>query len=416
MWKEKVNKIMAEKGSVRMNGKVASERTQTLTKEVVYASIRRLHELGYKIQDPNNLGERHVLLLVKDWWHTKHKKIKTIQNDLSRLRVFCTKMGKPGMVGTVGKYLPDVDPHLLVVRTAAVQSKSWSAHGIDLVSKFQEVDERDWRLGLMLRLELAFGLRREEVIKCDPHTQDYGHYLQVFPGMGKGGRWRNIPILSDAQRTTLKFVQERAPKNRPLGWEYSGFGKEVDLDKNIRRYENLMASLGFTKVDAGITGHGLRAQFAENHCLLLGVLPPTLGGGQGQMTPDDLNSKKTRVAQALGHNRNSIVAAYIGSFGNDMTMNQANRCIENIKNALSLMDSASLLPVEVVRMRDCFLIQDLMEELDVRMSHEQAHELWQAHSRRHGVEWMKPEHEIGIALDVEASALIKRFSTRTEGQ
>src|SRR2546425_790213 len=180
MWKEKVNKIMAEKGAVRMNGKVASERTQTLTKEVVYASIRRLHELGYKIQDPNNLGERHIVVLVKDWWHTKHKKIKTIQNDLSRLRVFCTKMGKPGMVGPVGKYLPDVDPNLLVVRTAARQSKSWSEHGIDLVSKFQEVDERDWRLGLMLRLELAFGLRREEVIKCDPHTQDYGHYLQVF--------------------------------------------------------------------------------------------------------------------------------------------------------------------------------------------------------------------------------------------
>ena len=82
MWKEKVNKIMAEKGAVRMNGKVASERTQTLTKEVVYAAIRRLHELGYKIQNPHNLGERHVLVLVKDWWHTKHKKIKTIQNDL----------------------------------------------------------------------------------------------------------------------------------------------------------------------------------------------------------------------------------------------------------------------------------------------------------------------------------------------
>ena len=177
------------------------------------------------------------------------------------------------MVGSVAKYLSDVDPKLLVVCTAAKQSKSWTEHGIDLVSKFREVDECDLHLGFMLRLELAFGLRREEVLKCDPHLQDYGHYLQVFPGMGKGGRWRNIPIISEAQRATLEYVKARVPKNKPLGWEWSVAGKKVSLEQNIRRYENLMASLGFTKADSGVTGHGLRAQFAENHSLLLGMLP-----------------------------------------------------------------------------------------------------------------------------------------------
>lgn len=231
MWKEKVNKIMTEAGSVRMNGKVASERTQTLTKEVVYASIRRLHELGYKIQDPKNIGERHIFILVDDWWHTKQKKIKTVKNELSRLRVFFSKLGKPGLVGTIGKYLPGVDPALLMVRAVAIQSKSWSEHGIDIISKFQEVDMRDQRLGLMLRLELAFGLRREEVIKCDPHAQDHGQYFQVFPGQGKGGRWRNIPVVSEAQRATLEFVKSRAQKNKPLGWNFSLSGKATNLKK-----------------------------------------------------------------------------------------------------------------------------------------------------------------------------------------
>ena len=416
MWKKILDELMGKFGAVRGNGKVASERTQTLTKEVVSACIRRLHELGYKIQDPRNFGERHIFVLVKDSWYTKHKKIKTIQNELSRLRMFCAMLGKPGMVGSLDKYLPGVDPKLLVVRTVARESKSWSDHGIDLASKFQEVDERDWRLGLMLRLELAFGLRREEVIKCDPHTQDYGQYLQVFPGQGKGGRWRNIPIISDAQRTTLDFVKLRVPKNKPLGWDCTASGKVASLAQNIRRYENLMAALGLTKAEAGVTGHGLRAQFAENHSLLLGMLPPTLGGLPGQMARDELQSKQTRLAQALGHNRNTIVNAYVGSFGNNTTIAQAGNGIEHIKRSLNLIETANLPPVAIERMRDCFLIQDLMAELDVQMFHVQAHELWQAHSRRHGVTWMKPEHEIGVALEVEAIALIKQFSTKKEGK
>lgn len=415
MWKQKVNQILAAYPA-RVNGKVASERTQSLTKAVVYASFRRLHKLGHKIQDPKNLGERHIRILVNDWWFVRRKKIKTIQNDLSRLRVFCGKMGKPGMVGSVEKYLPDVDPKALVVRPTAKESKSWSSHGIDLVTKFPEIDQHDWRLGLMLRLELCFGLRREEVIKCDPHTQDYGHYLKVFPGMGKGGRWRDIPVATDAQRRTLDYVKKIAPKNKPLGWEYSAFGKPVSLEQNIRRYENLMASLGFTKDEAGVTGHGLRAQFAENHTLILGIIPHTLGGTSGQMNGADLIMKKKRIAQALGHNSDTILNAYIGSFGNKTTLAQADRSIENIKRGVSLIEIASLPPVPIERMRDCFRIQDLMAELDVQMSHDQAHLLWLTHSRRHGVEWMKPEHEIGVALEVEALALIKQFSVKKEGK
>jgi hypothetical protein len=127
MWQQKVNEFMKSAGAFRVNGTKASERTQTLTKEVLCASIRRLHHLGYRIQDPKNLGERHIQVLVKDWWYCKEKKIKTIQNDLSRLRVVCEMLGKPGMVDSVEKYLPDVDPKLLKVRSAAQTTKSWSA-------------------------------------------------------------------------------------------------------------------------------------------------------------------------------------------------------------------------------------------------------------------------------------------------
>lgn len=274
-WESKVNEILAEHSVRRVNGRIASERTKTMTKEVIYAAFRRLHSLGLKIENPQNLGNRHIEILVKDWY-SKGKKPKTLQNELSRLRQFCKWMGKPGMVGNIQKYLPEIDPKLLQVCAVASKSKSWSANGIDIVQKFKEVDESDYRLGLMLRLELGFGLRREEVLKCNPHLQDYGHYLKIFPGMGKGGRWRDIPIVTLEQRELLEFVKARTSKTKPLGWEYSATGKPVSLKQNIRRYENMMASFGFTKKVAGVTGHGLRAQFAENQAMLMGLLPPTL--------------------------------------------------------------------------------------------------------------------------------------------
>lgn len=279
-WEFEVNRILAENSGTRRDGGIASERTISLTREVVFAAFRRLHALGFKIQNPYNLGNRQIEVLVKDWYKNG-KSTKTMLNELSRLRQFSKWIGKPGMVGSLEKYLPHVDPSELVVSTIAKKSKSWTSNGIDIVEKFKEVDQRDFQLGLMLRLELAFGLRREEVLKCNPHLQDYTHCLKIFPGMGKGGRWRDIPILTIEQREILEFVKARTSKRKPLGWEYAVNGTPATLKKNIRRYENLMASLGFTKKKLGVTGHGLRAQFSENYALLIGLLPPTLDRNEG---------------------------------------------------------------------------------------------------------------------------------------
>lgn len=413
MWKEQVWKTIHESGQRRLNGRVASERTKALTGEVVCAAVKRLYELGYKIQDVKNINERHIEVLVKDAWHVKKKKIKTIQNELSRLRIFMGMLGKQGTVKKIEKYLHDVDPKLLRVSNVARQSKSWSANGIDIVKKFREIDNRDWRLGLMLRLELAFGLRREEVLKCDPHAQDFGHYFQVFPGQGKGGRWRNIPVLSKPQRETLDYVKSKVPKNSPLGWKVTESGETADLKKNFRRYENLMSALGLTKKDAGVTGHGLRAQFAENHALLLGIIPPTLGGAPTHLQSDEIKHKRTRLAQALGHNRPSITNAYLGSFGASKKIENTQR-MATLKFAANLMKSQVFEQVSIDRMRDCFLMQDLLAAVEILFSHEEIHHLWCLSSRRHGVEWIKPQGEIGLQLEAEAINFIKNSSFTTE--
>lgn len=416
MWREKVNSIMAANGSTRANGKVASERTQTLTKEVVFAAIRRLHELGYKIQDPQNLGERHIAALVKDWWYCRKKKVKTIQNELSRLRVFSTKLGKPGMVGPLEKYLPDVAPELLAVRSAAQSSKAWSAHGIDMVAKFAEVDQRDLKLGLMLRLELAFGLRREEVLKCNPHVQDCGSHLQLFPGMGKGGRARTVPIASTAQRELLDFVKSRSPKNRPMGWEYMESGAPASLEQNVRRYENLMASLGLTKSENGVTGHGLRAQFAENHSLLLGLIPPTLASGTGHGDLSDLMVKKEKVAQALGHNRPSIMGAYIGRFDRHAAPLGPAERIAAIRAGLALIGEHCDEVPGGRRLQDCVQIGAVLARAGLVASYRQIHEIWSRHARRQGVEWVGPDEDVLQVFEVQSLILLSDFSTAVKGK
>jgi site-specific recombinase XerC len=408
MWQEKVNEVMRSAGVFRVDGKRASERTQTLTKEVLYASLRLLHELGYKIQDPHNLGERHIGVLVKHWWYCQNKRIKTIQNDLSRLRVFCSMVGKPGMVGSVEKYLPEVESELLKVRSVAQTTKSWSGTGINLVEKFRDVDTREPRFGLMLRLELGFGLRREEVIKCNPHAQDFGHYLQIFPGMGKGGRPRHIPIASASQRELLDFVKTRVPKDKSLGWEYTRSGLVATLEQNIRRYENLMVSFGFTKAEAGVTGHGLRAQFAENHALLLGVIPPTMGGSARHVDSAGLNVVMVKLAQALGHNRTSIIAAYVGSF-QAIKQGMIDKEFDTIRKALRMFDAVGLPEIPPERETDCRVIQVVMEALGLTLRAEQAHALWVKHAQRHGVSWVVPEQEIPVALQASAGTMLSDF-------
>lgn len=280
-WQVELNNILVKHSSTRADGRVASERTQSMTREVVFAAFRRLHKLNHKIENPRNLGNRHIQILVTDWY-LNGKMPKTIQNELSRLRQFTGWIGKPGMVRDIEHYLPNIEPQLLKVSSIAQESKSWTENGIDILEIFKKVDQRDFRLGLMLRLELAFGLRREEVLKCNPHLQDYGHHLKILPGQGKGGRWRDIPISTPEQRQVLDFVKQNSSKTGYLGWEYARSGKPASLEQNIRKYENFMASLGLTKKLAGVSGHGLRAQFAENQALSMELIPSTLNFENGE--------------------------------------------------------------------------------------------------------------------------------------
>jgi hypothetical protein len=63
---------------------------------------------------------------------------------------------------------------------------------------------------MSLRLQAAFGLRREESIKIEPAAADQGDRIVLKASWTKGGRRREIPIRNEEQRTLLDHAKRLA--------------------------------------------------------------------------------------------------------------------------------------------------------------------------------------------------------------
>ncbi|MFO0157703.1 MAG: integrase domain-containing protein, partial [bacterium] len=88
--------------------------------------------------------------------------------------------------------------------------KSWSGGGVDLAHVLRCADERDARIGLILRAMLAFGLRVLEAVRLQPHEADKGSILASRDAQAldidkgtKGGRHRLVPIDTPALRALV---------------------------------------------------------------------------------------------------------------------------------------------------------------------------------------------------------------------
>lgn len=316
-WRRELQTLIDRHAGVRVNGNAASHRTRELTASVLFAVFGTLAGLGFKLQNPRNLGERHIEALVRHW-HWQGRAVATMQNELSVLRKFSIWIGKKGMVRGLQDYLPEVPKAELQRTTGQVASKSWTGNGINIDEKIAQADALNERFGLMLRLALAFGLRRKEILMLKPWKCDHGAYLAVYPNAGpKGGRARNVPITNSYQREVLDFVKARMPKGDAMGWKTTRRSKPATLEYNLKEYERRMEEIGITKSTAGVSGHGLRAEFAENAAMTnpeKPFVPPTLGGKADQMPAADLDQALSQVSELLGHSRPGVTSSYYGRF------------------------------------------------------------------------------------------------------
>ncbi|MFP3801944.1 phage integrase N-terminal domain-containing protein [Paraburkholderia sp. SIMBA_027] len=156
-WRGELQKLIDQHAGVRMDGKFASYRARELTAKTLFSVFNSLNEMGFKLQNPRNLGARHVEALVKHW-HSQGRAVSTVQNELSMLRKFATWIGKRGLVVRLSDCLPEVTTTQLRRTAVATTSKSWTENGIDVDAKIAEADVLDARFGLMLRIVVAFGL------------------------------------------------------------------------------------------------------------------------------------------------------------------------------------------------------------------------------------------------------------------
>jgi hypothetical protein len=163
----------------------------------------------------------------------------------------------------------------------------------------------------MLLMGLAFGLRKKEMLMIKPWRADKGVTLEIDGSVAKNGRYRSIKIdgeYGQFQRQVLELVKRVVKRSETLGWP------NRTLKQNENRYYKMMQSIGATKYESGVTGHGLRAEFAENQALIMGLIPPALGGDKKQMTKREREVVTLKVSNEMGHGRVSVISAYYGAF------------------------------------------------------------------------------------------------------
>jgi len=163
---------------------------------------------------------------------------------------------------------------------------------------------RDENVRMSLRLQRAFGLRREEAIKLQPRWADRGEHLQLKASWTKGGRERTVPIRTEAQRALLEQAKHLAGTGSliPRGRSYI---------EQLRIYERHTANAGLSKM------HGLRHAYAQQRYLEITGWPSPHGGGPSKeaLTPTQQEADRQArlvISRELGHAREQITAVYLG--------------------------------------------------------------------------------------------------------
>lgn len=271
------------------DGSFATQRDRERVLDLVASQLR---ELGYRHMRADSLRSKHVERLVSNW-KAADLAVGTIKNRLAELRWWAEKIGKPKVVARDNAHY-GVGKRQFVTNA----SKARDVTAADL-SKITDPYTR-----VSLKLAAAFGLRRAESIKIQPAWADRGDRLALKSTWTKGGRAREIPIRTEAQRQILQEAKHLA-----------GRGSLIPAERNyvqqLRRFEHQCAAAGIHRV------HGLRHQYAQaRYRELTGWAAPASGGPRSRaLTADQKqidHEARLAISRELGHNREHISAVYCG--------------------------------------------------------------------------------------------------------
>lgn len=232
-------------------------------------------------------------------WQAENLSVGTIKNRMSVLRWWCEKVGKSEIVKENSVY--NIENRVYVTN----ENKSISLKDIDL----SEIDEN---IAQSLRLQDAFGLRREESMKFQPEFALDGQrienakYIVLKASWTKGGRPRTIPIFNEKQREELRKSFAIASKN---GGSMIPSGKSYKT--HLASFERVTNSLGIGQT------HGLRHAYAQTRYKeLMNFDCPAVGGSRELSIDEKIKDKEIRylISEELGHSRINITSIYLGSW------------------------------------------------------------------------------------------------------
>ena len=266
--------------------------TQATRSRILDLIASQLRELGYRRMQPRSLKPKHVDALVAQW-RNQGIRVGTLKNRLSALRWWAKKVNKPSIIAK--------DNDVYGIGKREYVAKESKAQDLD-DKKLSEISDPFVRLSV--RLQAAFGLRREESIKFNPSFAMQGNRIRLKSSWTKGGRARTVPIRNDEQRQLLEDVKDLAKGG-------SLIPAQLNYVQQLHRYERQLRNAGLSKL------HGLRHAYAQQRYIeLTGWRAPVAGGPTSkQLNPEQRaldHEARAIVSRELGHARAAISAVYVG--------------------------------------------------------------------------------------------------------
>ena len=266
--------------------------TQATRKRILNRIANQLHALGYKHMQAKSLKPKHVQALVSRW-KDQGLSVGTLKNLLSGLRWWAKHVGKDDMIPK------DNDAFDIGKRSQmGTESKAWDLREAQL----ERVSDPYVRLSL--RLQAAFGVRREEAIKFRPNYAIKAAHIKLKASWTKGGRARTVPIRTDDQRQLLAEVRKLAK-----GGALIPPSKNYEEQKN--HYDRQVRTAGIKNP------HGLRHAYAQRRYEeLTGWESPLAGGPASKSLGSDQcaldKEARETLSRELGHSREEITKVYLG--------------------------------------------------------------------------------------------------------
>tara|TARA_R110002073_G_scaffold5341_1_gene33000 strand:- start:933 stop:1799 length:867 start_codon:yes stop_codon:yes gene_type:complete len=269
-----------------------SHSTQANRARMLNQIANQLQEMGYRRMTTRSLKPKHVDALVKRWL-SEGMAAGTVKNRMNCLRWWATKVDRRNVIARSNDFYGIPDRQFVSNDSKAVVVDDDTLSGV-----------KDDHVRMSLELQRAFGLRREEAIKFMPGYADQGDHIRLKASWTKGGKARQVPILTQGQRTVLDRANRLA-----------GTGSLIPPQKNyiqqLRTYERHTTQAGLSKL------HGLRHAYAQaRYKELTGWACPAAGGPVSTSLSADQrrldHQARLTISRNLGHAREQISAVYLG--------------------------------------------------------------------------------------------------------